>query len=199
MMKKKENFNHPVKGATIFVDPIRSQKDIDKIRRKLKKGNPRDLLLFNLGVNNGLRIGDLLNLKVEDIVDMKPGDTIQIKEGKTGKRNVLGMNKKSHEALQKFIEAKQPKDEDPLFKSKKGNEAISVPYASSLVKKWCQDLKGNYAAHSLRKTFGYMQRTKWGTGFDVLCRRFNHSSPATTMRYLGIEDKEVNGILLNEI
>ena len=27
----------------------------------------------------------------------------------------------------------------------------------------------------------------------------SHSSPSVTMRYLGIEDKEVNGILMNEI
>ena len=36
-------------------------------------------------------------------------------------------------------------------------------------------------------------------GFEVLAKRFNHGSPADTMRYLGIEDKEVNNILMNEI
>jgi hypothetical protein len=49
----------------------------------------------------------------------------------------------------------------------------------------------NYGAHSLRKTWGYIQRTVYGVGFEILCKRFNHSSPAITMRYLGIEDKEV--------
>jgi len=51
----------------------------------------------------------------------------------------------------------------------------------------------------LRKTFGYIQRTKFKVGFEVLAKRFNHSSPAVIMRYLGITDKEVNGILMNEI
>jgi len=36
-------------------------------------------------------------------------------------------------------------------------------------------------------------------GFEILCKRFNHSSPAITMRYLGIEDKEVQNILMNEV
>ncbi|MFN2344045.1 MAG: site-specific integrase, partial [Desulfonatronovibrio sp.] len=73
--------------------------------------------------------------------------------------------------------------------------------ANRLVKAWCRaiNLRGNYGTHSLRKTFGYIQRIKYGVGFEVLCKRFNHSSPAVTMRYLGIEDKEVNGILMNEI
>ena len=51
----------------------------------------------------------------------------------------------------------------------------------------------------LRKTFGYIQRKKYGVSFEVLCKRFGHSSPSITMRYLGIDDKEINGILLNEI
>jgi hypothetical protein len=61
------------------------------------------------------------------------------------------------------------------------------------------NLKGNYGAHSLKKTWGYIQRTVYGVGFEVICKRFNHSSPAITMRYLGIEDKEVQGILMNEV
>ena len=30
-------------------------------------------------------------------------------------------------------------------------------------------------------------------------KRYNHSSPAITMRYLGIEDREVHSVLMNEI
>ncbi len=33
----------------------------------------------------------------------------------------------------------------------------------------------------------------------LLCKRFGHCSSSITMRYLGIDDKEVNGLLLNEI
>jgi hypothetical protein len=36
-------------------------------------------------------------------------------------------------------------------------------------------------------------------GFEVLCKRYNHSSPAITMGYLGIEDKEVYNVLMNEV
>ena len=199
MMKKGENPNHPRKGSRITVDPIRDLKAIRKIKRKLKKTSSRDLLLFTMGINNGLRVGDLLNLRVEDVVDFEQGETLQIKEQKTGKSNVLMINGEVHQALQKFIDETNPKDEDPLFRSKKTGKALSVPYASQLIKSWCGSLKGNFGSHTLRKTFGYIQRTEFGVGFDILCKRFGHSSPAITMRYLGIEDKEVNGILLNEI
>jgi len=38
-----------------------------------------------------------------------------------------------------------------------------------------------------------------GVGFEIICKRYNHSSPAATMRYLGIGNKEAHGVLMNEI
>ena len=154
-----------------------------------------------MGTNNGLRTGDLLKLKVGDVKGMKVGDTLIIKEGKTGKRNILVMNKSIHKSLQIYLEALKPIDDDFLFRSRKGSKAVTVQCVNNMVKKWVGEinLKGNYGAHSLRKTWGYVQRTVYGVGFEILCKRFNHSSPAITMRYLGIEDKEVQNILMNEV
>ena len=84
-----------------------------------------------------------------------------------------------------------------FFKSRKGNKAVTVQCVNHMVKQLTRtiNLKGNYGAHSLRKKWGYVQRTVYGVGFKILCKRFNHSSPAITMRYLGIEDKEVQNIM----
>jgi integrase len=60
------NANHPKKGSTTKVEPIRRLEDIKAIK-KLLADKPRDLLLFTMGVNNGLRIGDLLQLRVKDV------------------------------------------------------------------------------------------------------------------------------------
>jgi integrase len=199
-MKKGENYNSPKVGSKIAVDPIRRMKDIQAIS-KLLSDNPRNNLLFVMGTNNGLRTGDLLKLKVSDVKGMKVGDTLIIKEGKTGKRNMLVMNRSIHKSLQIYIDALKPMDDDFLFKSRKGNKAVTVQCVNNMVKRWTGEinLKGNYGAHSLRKTWGYVQRTVYGVGFEILCKRFNHSSPAITMRYLGIEDKEVQNILMNEV
>jgi integrase len=199
-MTKGQNSNRPQKGSKIAVDPIRRMKDIQSISKMLSD-NPRNNLLFVMGTNNGLRTGDLLKLKVSDVKGMKVGDTLIIKEGKTGKRNMLVMNKSIHKSLQMYLEALKPMDDDFLFASRKGNRSITIQCVNNMVKKWAGEinLKGNYGAHSLRKTWGYIQRTSYGVGFEILCKRFNHSSPAITMRYLGIEDKEVQNILMNEV
>jgi len=199
-MTKGENYNKPKVGSKITVDPIRRMKDIQAISKMLSD-NPRNNLLFVMGTNNGLRTGDLLKLKVSDVKGMRVGDTLVIREGKTGKRNILIMNKSIHKSLQIYLEVLKPSDDDFLFASRKGKRSITVQCVNNMVKKWVGEinLKGNYGAHSLRKTWGYIQRTVYGVGFEILCKRFNHSSPAITMRYLGIEDKEVQNILMNEV
>ena len=142
-----------------------------------------------------------MKLKVGDVRNMKVGDTLTIREGKTGKQNILVMNKSIYKSLQIYLDKLKPEDEAYLFASRKGNKAITIQCANNMVKEWTRaiNLRGNYGAHTLRKTWGYIQRTVYGVGFEVLCKRFNHSSPSTTMRYLGIEDREVQNILMNEV
>jgi integrase len=192
--------NNTKKGDRIAVEPIRSLKNIKSISQYLKD-NPRDHLLFVMGVNNGLRACDLLRLKVRQVRGLKPGDSFIVKESKTGKENVLVINKTVFKALERYFNSVNPSDDDYLFPSRKGNRPLQSQAVQKLVKKWTStfNLKGNYGAHTLRKTFGYIQRTVYGVGFEILCKRYNHSSPAITMRYLGIEDKEVHSILMNEI
>lgn len=195
------NPNHPKKGDRIMVEPIRDTKDIENIK-KLLSNNKRDLLLFTLGINNGLRCGDLLKLRVGDVRKMKPGETLTIREEKTGKTNVLMINKTSHKIVKDYLNETKLNDEDFLFQSRKGdNKPLTVGTVNNLVKDWCRsiNLKGNYGTHSLRKTFGFIQRKKYGVSSELICKRFNHSSPSVTMRYLGITSSEVQGILMNEI
>ena len=198
---KEKNVNHPKRESKIVVSPIRETKDIESIKKLLSQ-NRRDLLLFTVGINNGLRCGDLLRLKVKDVKYLKPNDTLKIREQKTGEENVLMINKTTYKILHDYLNEQNPNDDDYLFKSRKGeNNHLNVSSVNLLVKSWCKNinLTGNDGTHSLRKTFGYIQRKKFGVGIEILMKRFNHSSQYVTQRYLGIEDREVNGILMNEI
>jgi integrase len=199
-MEKGRNANHPKKGDRISVDPITQIKDIKAISA-LTKDNSRDHLLFVMGINNGLRAADLVRLKAKDVRHMKVGDTLSIRESKTQKDNILVVNKTVHKALKEYLDQVPLGDEDFLFASRKGKGHLQSQAVSKLVKKWTKaiNLKGNYGAHSLRKTWGYIQRTLHGVGFEIICKRYNHSNPAITMRYLGIQDKEVHDTLMNEI
>ncbi len=49
------------------VEPIRSIENIKKLEKYFAKNNPRDLLLFTMGTNCGLRISDMVALNVGDV------------------------------------------------------------------------------------------------------------------------------------
>ncbi len=188
------------KGTKITAEPIRKQKDIKSISRLLKS-HPRNHLLWIAGINNGLRANDLVKLKYSQVEGKKAGALIKIVESKTGKPNVLVINKSVYKALQIYVNEINPGSEDYLFKSRKGNSHISSQSVGKMVRSWTDaiNLKGQYGAHTLRKTFGYHQRVYHGAGFEILCKRYNHSSPVVTMRYLGIESKEITEMLMNVV
>ena len=52
------------------VEPIRNKKDIKKVENILSK-NKRDLLLFTIGTNCGLRISDIISLNISDVRNKK--------------------------------------------------------------------------------------------------------------------------------
>ena len=188
------------KGSNLTVDPIRKQKDIRSISRLLKS-HPRNYLLWVMGINNGIRTNDLVKLRYNMVEGLKAGAVIKIVESKTGKDNVLVINNSVHKALQHYIKEINPAPDDYLFSSRKGKGHISSQSVGRMIRSWAEaiNLKGQYGAHTLRKTFGYHQRVTFGAGFEILCKRYNHSNPAVTMRYLGIQDREVTELLMNVV
>jgi integrase len=194
--------NHPKKGDTIKVEPIRTVKDIKAIKRMLAD-KPRDFALFTLGINTNLRASDILKITVGMVRNLKPEDHFTIREKKTGKDRSITINKTVHAAIKDLLELYSPNDSDDalLFRSRKGNKALCVPYFNSLVKAWCKEinLTGNYGSHTLRKTFGYMHRTINKTDLPTLMQMFNHSSQKQTLDYLCIQPEEIKSAYLFEL
>ncbi len=191
--------NRTLEEVRMKVQPITDPKNIKRIK-KLLADKPRDLLLFTMGINAGLRVQDLLALRIETVENAAVGDRITIREKKTGKQNVLIVNQAIKDALDNYLS--YHKDRVPheyLFKSRKYyNEPLTTYAVTHYVQKWCDEinLKGNYGARSLRKTWAYQSR-KLGVPREILAKRLNHSNPAVTRRYMGVQDEEVEEALLN--
>lgn len=193
--------NRPQKGEFIKVEPIRKEKDIATIK-KLLADKPRDLAIFTIGINTNLRASDLLKITVGQVRYLHPGDHFTLKEKKTGKERAITINKTVHDAIWNLLKTiPEAKDNDLLFQSRKGGQALCVPYLNSLVKSWCKaiNLKGNYGSHTLRKTFGYIHRTIFNTDIPTLMQMFNHTSQKQTLQYLGIQPSEIKDAYLKEI
>jgi integrase len=194
-----KNPNHPKKGAVIKSEPIRSLKDIKLIKQVLAD-KPRDLALFITGINTNLRASDLTRLMVGQLKHLVPGDVIfSVREKKTSKEKHITMNQAVFDAVQAYLATRpNAEDDEPLFRSRKGGQFLKVTYVSGLVKKWCKDinLKGNYSAHTLRKTFGFIHRVHFNTGMAELVEMYNHSSERQTLAYLGLQREEIKDAYL---
>ncbi|MFZ2783834.1 MAG: tyrosine-type recombinase/integrase, partial [Sediminibacterium sp.] len=109
------------------VGAIRDKKQIEKIKSILKN-NPRDYLLFVMGINTGLRISDLINLTFKDVLQdsRTVTETIKVKEKKTGKTKTFFVNEAVKTVLKECISDFQVEPTDYLFASRKGeNQPIS--------------------------------------------------------------------------
>ena len=197
-MKKGTNINHPKKGARIKVDPIKNTRDIQSIK-KLLKDNPRDHALFVLGINTNLRAIDLLQITAGQVRHLKSMDELVLREQKTGKERRITLNKASIEAIKGLLASRLYQAHEPLFLGRSG--ALRVPSVNRLVKQWCEavNLRGNFGAHTLRKTWGYHQRVTFGRNLPELMVCFNHSSQKQTLDYLCIQPEEIRSIYANEL
>lgn len=183
------------------VEPIKNVKDIAKIKQfLLGKENKRDYMLFVVGINVGLRAGDLLSLKIKDVST----DTVRIIEEKTCKVREFLLNRNAREAIQLYLKSLPTySEEDYLFQSHKTKKSITVEAVHTILKKTLRELniKGNFGTHTLRKTFAYHTyannvRTN-PTILETLQRMLNHSSSSVTLRYIGITKEVINDVYSN--
>lgn len=81
---------------------------------------------------------------------------------------------------------------EPLFLSKRGKRLDRISAYRSL-KLACKTLniELHIGTHTLRKTFGY-HHYKMFKDIAMLQKIFNHSSPDTTLRYIGIEQEIIS-------
>lgn len=178
------------------VEPIRSMQKIKEIKEYLReKEIPRNYLLFVLGINSALRISDMLGLKVKDVQnqDGTIKEKIYLRESKTNKEKTYTISQSAEDALGYYFSEVDTKQADWLFPSRTHDRHINRSWAWRLVKDWTEHvgLEGNYGTHSLRKTFGYMARKEFNEPIELIQAKFNHSSPAVTRRYIGIDDEEI--------
>jgi integrase len=203
--------SNSIKGNPHEVYPLKSREDIEAMKNYFRNkmsvaSNDEDkfiagryLMMFCLAINIGLRFSDILTLKWGEIFDgnKRFRDGIRRSEKKTGKFKTFFLNQSCRTAITEYINRFRV-DTDPnhyIFESREGKGALLVPTAYTALKDAAKavGIKQNFGTHSCRKTFGYFWYTMHNQDMDALVhlqRLFAHSSPAVTLRYIGIEDKQ---------
>lgn len=197
------NSNHPQKGASIKVEPIRDLKAIKRIK-KLYADKPRDLCLFTFGINTAYRANEILSFTIGQVDYLRAGDRLELKQSKNKKYRPVTVNQTVVDAIDAWLTAHpDPAPEAPLFISQKRGNALTVSTVNNMVKDWCDEvgLKGNYGSHTLRKTWGYHQlrgntKTSPHLVLPLLMEAYGHATQKQTLEYLCIQSDEVANLFM---
>lgn len=178
------------------VQPIRDQQQLEDMKWALKRHcSERDYILFVVGCETGLRVGDLLKLTTKQILDLKSKQNkiLRVKEGKTQKiRDMYIAN-----CFEEVFEYAQSVSSPYLFPSRKGERPITPTQAYRQLNKAAEFAGVEHVGnHTLRKTFGYWfyKATK---DIAMLQRILHHSHSSVTLRYISITEEETNNVLRN--
>ncbi|MCL6455013.1 MAG: site-specific integrase [Alicyclobacillus sp.] len=182
-----------------FVQPIRDRKQIEAIKKILKASSLRSHVLFVLGINSGLRVSDLLNLILGDVAESKSKvkDRISLREEKTGKQKDFPLSDNAKKALQEYLRTREYEPSAPLFPSRKGGTPLKRAQAWKILNDAARlaGIKERIGTHTLRKTFAY-HAYKSGQDITLIQKLLNHSSPAVTLRYIGITQEQMDDVYL---
>lgn len=202
------NPNHPVKGSIIKVEPIRDLSAIEDLKNLLSK-NSRDFCLFTLGINTAFRASELVSIKVGQVVHLKPSDKLTVKQSKNGKSRTVTINDKAFDAIQRCLIDHPHKDNPfaPLLYSKTTGKHLKPNTVSKYMKAWCKTIgiAGNYASHTMRKTWGYhAYRNQYHQPESQQTRHviaelmvaYGHATERQTIEYLCIEDRDISRLYM---
>lgn len=185
--------------------------EINKIVSNLKSaGRYRDLMLFVVCINVGLRFSDFTRLRFGDLIneDGTFKDKVSLVEVKTkgkyeGKKvRTIYLNTAVKQAISLYLSHYECSRDDYLFHSHSNNRSAygrrPLCYRSCvrIIKNIVNEagMDSSYNTHSLRKTFGYMYMASHNfekQSLYTLQEIFNHSTPSMTLRYIGIDDDDI--------
>lgn len=164
---------------------------------KLERDNNNNFaLLFAIGIFSGLRISDILTLTWQKVLNP---EYIEVIEKKTKKYRKIRINEQLKEICNRIYKKTDAASLTLIFTNKKGT-SLSTQYINRELKriKYHYHLNlDNISTHTFRKTFG---RHVWQINNHseksllLLSELFNHSSIATTKKYLGIRESELQEI-----
>lgn len=171
--------------------------EFDQARNKamqlIRTGENKNFgLLIIVGINTGLRYSDLVRITFKEL----RMDSFKIIELKTGKTRLIKVNDNIKSAMSYFDPEHYP-EPHTAFKSQKGT-VYSNKHVNRLLQGYFNG--DRISSHSLRKSFGrrvYNLNGQSENALNSLSEVFNHRDIATTRKYLGIRQEEINEIYMN--
>lgn len=161
--------------------------------QNIVKPNRRIATALTLEANLGLRIGDILKLRLSDII--RDGDRyrLDIIEEKSGKKREFTVPLEIYAYIQNYALENNIRTTAKLFE-------ISERAVNKHLQKVCKYLNlDGIGSHSFRKFFATTIYNNNRHNINLVRVLLQHSSIATTQRYIGLQPEEIEEALQNHI
>lgn len=176
-----------------------TQHQFEEIISVMKSGgsgfrpNKRIATALVLEANLGLRIEDILRLRLRDIISDGDRYRLDIKEQKTKKKRVFTVPFPVYQFIKLYAAENGIKETEPLF-----------PIMERTVQKYLHKVVEylgyqNIGTHSFRKFFASEIYNDNDHNIILVQQLLQHSSVATTQRYIGVTSQQVEDALQKHI
>ena len=151
-------------------------------KEKIFRPNTQIALALSLQANLGLRIGDTLNLKLSSF----KGNKLEVREHKTDKLQYREINPAITNMIMEYALENNIKKNDNLFR-------ITPRAVQKQLKIVCDYLELEHiSSHSFRKVYATNQYKENNNNIYLVKELLNHSSIATTQKYIRVSQKEID-------
>lgn len=192
------------KGKGKYITDRLRWPELLRLIKESRESDSRDRYWSNvitLGVFFNLRITDLLNLKWEQVrPNGEIAERFKIIEQKTKKERTISISPECRKTLEEIARTDNFAGVKKYVISPHWNKTGSITWFNGHLKrmfaKYNIDYTGNVSSHLLRKSFGYRYAERKNFSSEALVYLnaiYGHSNMRTTLIYLGIEKREIEG------
>ena len=157
------------------------------------RANPRIAAILTAEANLGMRVGDILRLRLADIVRDGGRLRLNIIEAKTGKKRTFSVPEAIYTYFCNYAEKFRISATERLF-------PITERAVQKHLKIVCDYLGyADISTHSFRKWYATDIYNSSGHDIILVQHLLQHSSPATTRRYIGMSDEKVEAAIAQHV
>ena len=157
-------------------------------------GNERDICIFELLANTGIRVSELVDIKLTDISVSERKGTLFIKEGKGNSKRTLPLNKDTRQAITNYFKVRKGND-DYFLQGQRGRmirKGIDI-----MLKKYGDRLGIEVFAHKMiRHTLAY-KLINQNAAITTIQRILGHNDFTTTLIYIQTMSKDIEDAIDN--
>ncbi len=162
-----------------WVAPIKDEETLNAFKNELKKTDMKYYIMFEIGVNTGMQLQDILKLTIKDI---KNKNQLTAEIGTKKVKSTFVFDDEFKKVLKDFCSHKP--DDAPIVAGQK-NKPLAREQAYRVFRSVGKKVGlASIGAQTMRKTFARNYYKETGDIY-YLQNMFNHASPSITYRFIG--------------